>query len=78
MPERGRGRLKDEGEGGRKLYKVFISLQMNLGGASDRPIPADIWRIVQLKMSGQASEQEIQDAYTSVQWRGALTICAIM
>jgi len=31
---------------------------MNVGGASDRPVPADIWKIVQAKMENPDSLQE--------------------
>jgi hypothetical protein len=51
---------------------------MNLGGASDRPVPADIWSIVQLKMTGKASEQEIEQAYSRVRRRGNCSICTIL
>ena len=52
--------------------------QMNVGGASDRPVPSDIWRIVQLKMSGSASEDEVQQAYSRVRHRGSFSICTIL
>ena len=51
--------------------------QMNLGGASDRPVPADIWNIVQLKLSGDADEQKIQEAVQRVRTRGNCSICVI-
>ena len=52
--------------------------QMNVGGASDRPVPADIWNIVQLKLSGDADEQTIQEASRRVRTRGFFSICAIL
>ena len=61
-----------------KSLSHLVPFQMNVGGASDRPVPADIWTIVQLKMDGQASEQEIQHAYTRVRRRGLCSACAIM
>jgi hypothetical protein len=61
------------------LYSWAIEpTTMNIGGASDRPVPADIWNIVQLKMTGKASEQEIQQAYHRVRHRGNCSICTIL
>ena len=51
---------------------------MNVGGASDRPVPADIWNIVQLKMSETANEEEIQQAYRRVRRRGTFSVCNIL
>ena len=53
-------------------------LQMNVGGASDRPVPYDIWQIVQLKLSGTADEEEVQRAYRRVRRRGNFSICSIL
>ena len=69
--------------GGMRMKKctmtyVFMPFQMNLGGASDRPVSSDIWTIVQLKMDGQASEEEIQHAYTRVRRRGICSVCSIL
>lgn len=51
---------------------------MNLGGASDRPVPADIWNIVQLKLSDEPDEQKIQEAYRNVKRRGNCSVCTIL
>ena len=32
---------------------------MNVGGAYDRPVPADIWKIVQAKMENRDNEVDI-------------------
>lgn len=32
------------------VYHYFTSIQMNLGGAKDRPLPSDIWKEVQGKL----------------------------
>ena len=42
---------------------------MNAGGASDRPVPADIWKIVQAKMENPDSEQNVP-----VQKRGLFSV----
>jgi hypothetical protein len=61
------------------LYSWAIDpSSMNLGGASDRPVPADIWAVVQLKMAGTASDQEIQQAYNRVRTRGNCSVCTIL
>ena len=45
---------------------------MNVGGAFDRPIAADIWKIVQAKMENPDSELDIaiqnRGYYSSVLW----------
>ena len=50
----------------------------NVGGASDRPVPADIWTIIQLKLSESPDEQEIQRAYNRVRRRGLASVCSIL
>ena len=42
---------------------------MNAGGASDRPVPADIWKIVQAKMENPDSEQNVR-----IQKRGLFSV----
>lgn len=48
---------------------------MNLGGASDRPVPADIWGLVQAKMSDPANADALP---TRLRSRGALSVCTIL
>ena len=48
---------------------VAVCLQMNIGGASDRPVPADIWKIVKAKMDNPDDQQEVR-----VQKRGAFSV----
>ena len=47
----------------------IVCLQMNVGGASDRPVPVDIWKIVQAKMDDPDSEQNV-----TVQKRGLFSV----
>ena len=47
----------------------IVCLQMNVGGASDRPVPADIWKIVQAKMENPDSEQNVR-----IQKRGLFSV----
>ena len=70
-----------EGVGGvtnQQIEHCTTFSQMNLGGASDRPVPADIWNIVQLKLSGEPDEQKIQEAYRNVKRRGNCSVCTIL
>ena len=48
---------------------------MNLGGASDRPEPTDIWALVQAKMSDPANADTLP---TQLHYRGHFSICAIL
>ena len=37
---------------------MCMPLQMNLGGATDRPVPADIWSYVKGRFSGDVKESD--------------------
>ena len=37
----------------------IVCLQINLGGATGRPVPADIWKIVQAKMDDPDSAHSV-------------------
>ena len=50
--------------------------QMNVGGASDRPVPADIWTIVQNKLDNPDDDTPID--YGRLRVRGAGSICTIL
>lgn len=57
------------------LYSWAINPSiMNIGGASDRPVPADIWTVVQAKMNNIDSDQPIP----RVRSRGACSICTVL
>jgi len=47
-------------------------LQMNLGGASDRPVPADIWTLVQAKLAN------VDQPTARVRSRGTCSLCNII
>ena len=49
-------------------------MQMNIGGASDRPVPRDIWTFVQAKMLDP--ESVVQP--NRIGSRGACSICNII
>ena len=51
------------------VFICVVCLQMNVGGAYDRPVPADIWKIVQAKMENPDSELNI-----AVQKRGFFSL----
>lgn len=49
---------------------------MNLGGASDRPVPRDIWTIIQAKLADPENADKIE--YNRVRRRGVCSLCAIL
>ena len=49
---------------------------MNSGGASDRPVPADIWTVVQTKMANKDTDGELPPP--RLRSRGACSICTIL
>lgn len=49
----------------------------NLGGASHRPIPADIWGIVQTKLADLENADSVPVNYDRLRRRGICSICAI-
>jgi len=52
--------------------------QMNLGGASDRPVPRDIWTIVQTKLTEPENTEKVQLQYNRVRRRGVCSACTIL
>jgi len=42
---------------------------MNLGGATDRPVPSDIWKIVQAKMDDPNAQPDV-----TITKRGAFSV----
>ena len=48
---------------------------MNLGGASDRPVPRDIWTLVQMKMS---DPDGAGSAPPRIRRRGACSVCTLL
>lgn len=48
---------------------------MNLGGASDRPVPRDIWTVVQAKLANPSDDSIPQ---TQIRSRGVCSICNIL
>jgi hypothetical protein len=53
----------------------FHHLQMNIGGASDRPVPRDIWTVVQAKLANPSDDSIPQ---TRIRNRGACSLCNIL
>jgi len=51
---------------------------MNLGGASDRPVPRDIWTIVQTKLTEPENAEKVQLQYNRVRRRGVCSACTIL
>jgi hypothetical protein len=49
---------------------------MNLGGASDRPVPADIWQVVQGKLDNPDDQTPVD--YSRLRRRGAGSICTLV
>lgn len=49
---------------------------MNLGGASDRPVPVDIWQVVSQKLNNPSDDTPIN--YSQLRVHGARSICNIM
>ena len=49
---------------------------MNLGGASDRPVPTDIWQAVMQKLSNPTDATPIDSSQLRV--HGARSICTII
>ena len=47
----------------------IVCLQMNIGGATDRPVPVDIWKIVKAKMDNPDDDQNV-----TVQRRGMFSV----
>lgn len=45
---------------------------MNLGGASDRPVPSDIWTFIQAKLSGE------EIAPPTMHRRGVCSVCSLL
>ena len=58
------------------LFIIFIFLQMNVGGAFDRPVPADIWTVVQNKLDNPDDDTPID--YGRLRVRGAGSVCTIL
>eukprot|EP00731_Ephydatia_muelleri_P031582 Em0023g89a len=55
------------------LYQWAVVPQLtNVGGASDRPVPAEIWSLVQIRLSDPAYTGEAQ-----LNTRGALSACVV-
>ena len=50
--------------------------QMNVGGASDRPVPRDIWTIVQAKLADPENADKIE--YNRVRRRGVFSACTLL
>ena len=50
---------------------------MNIGGASDRPVPADIWRIVQEKLANPDTAEDPVN-YDAIPRRTNLSVCNII
>ena len=40
------------------LLSVSCFVQMNIGGATDRPVPADIWSYVKGRLSGDVKDTD--------------------
>ena len=53
-------------------------LQRNVGGASDRPVPADIWAIVQTKLADLENADKVPVDYNNLRRRGVWSACAIL
>ena len=51
---------------------------MNIGGASDRPVPADIWAIVQTKLADLENADSVPVNYDRLRRRGVCSACAIL
>lgn len=49
---------------------------MNIGGASDRPVPADIWNVVREKLDKPEIADDPVD-YTRLRRRGNCSVCSI-
>jgi len=48
---------------------------MNINGAADRPVPQDIWTIVQTKLTDPENADKIQ--HSCIRTRGVFSVCAI-
>lgn len=63
-----------------KIYDInliyFFVLQMNIGGASDRPVPTEIWQAVMQKMNNPTDDTPIDSSQLRV--HGARSICTII
>ena len=40
------------------LLSVVVATQMNIGGATDRPVPEDIWKYVKGRLTNEIKEEE--------------------
>ena len=50
---------------------------MNIGGASDRPVPANIWQIVQDKLTNPDTAEDPVN-YDEIPRRTSLSACTIL
>ena len=49
---------------------------MNIGGASDRPVPVDIWQVVQTKLDNPTDDTPVD--YSRLRIHGKGSICNII
>lgn len=42
----------------RSVLHCVVAVQMNLGGATDRPVPEDIWKYVKGRLDDSIKEEE--------------------
>ena len=48
-----------------------------MGGASDRPVPAEIWTLVQARLSDPEYKGEAAEGEGQLNTRGAMSLCVI-